>query len=163
MTDALVAGAVWVEQTDLATWVRTSIWGYPAIETLHVFGLAVLVGTAVAFDLRLLGLSSRLPVDALADHLLPWARTGFTLAAFSGLLLLGAQASTFLAQPLFYVKLGAITVAVLNASIFHRGIFRSVSAWNYSPQTPAPAKLAALVSLLAWTAALVCGRWLAYV
>jgi hypothetical protein len=162
MTDALLARAVWLEQTGLATRVRSSTWGYPAVESLHIFGLAVLLGTAVAFDLRLLGLSSRLPVDALAAHLLPWARTGFALALGSGLLLLSTQASVFLAQPLFYIKMGTIGIAVANASIFHRGIFRQVTSWNHSPHTPAPAKVAALISLAAWTTALVCGRWLAY-
>jgi hypothetical protein len=163
MAEAIAAMAVWLEQTAIASWVRASTWGYPAVETVHLFGLAVLIGTAVAFDLRLLGVSSRLPVDAMAQHLLPWARLGFALAVASGLVLLSVQATTFLAQGLFYVKLGAIALAVVNASLFHRGIFRQVSAWNYSPQTPGAAKLAAITSLVCWTVALVCGRWLAYV
>jgi hypothetical protein len=151
------------EDSALAVWLRASAWGYPAVETVHVWGLALLVGTAIAFDLRLLGAGSRLPVDALARLLLPCARTGFAIAAASGVLLFAMQATTFAAQPLFYVKLGAIGVAVVNASIFHRGVFRTIGSWNHSPATPARAKIAALCSLAAWTVALICGRWLAYV
>lgn len=157
-----LAWATWLEHTALATWVRTSTWGYPAVEVVHLFGLALLIGTAVAFDLRLLGLSSRLPADAMARHLLPWARLGFALAAISGLLLFSTQAATFIRQPVFVIKLTALAVGVLNASIFGRGVYRDVAAWNYSPRTPGAAQAAAVVSLLAWTTALVCGRLLAY-
>lgn len=162
MRDGWFGWTTWIEQTTVATWVRTSTWGYPTVEVVHLFGLALLIGTAVAFDLRLLGLSSRIPADALARHLLPWARVGFALALASGLLLFSTQAATFVRQPVFLVKVTAIGVGVVNASIFARGTYQDVAQWNYSPQTPVAAQAAAVVSLLAWTTALVCGRLLAY-
>lgn len=152
-----------LEASSLSVWLRSSTWGYPASESLHIWGLAVLIGTAVAFDLRLLGLGSRLPVDALARFLLPCARLGLAIAAGSGALLFAMQATTFAVLPLFYIKMGSIVVAALNAAIFHRGVFRSVSTWNYNPYTPGAAKAAAIVSLVGWTVVLICGRWLAYV
>lgn len=163
MLQAWLGFAAVAEGSALATWLRSSTWGYPAVETVHIWGLAVLVGTAVAFDLRLLGLSSRLPVDALARFLLPLARTSFALVVISGVVLFSMQATTFAVLPLFYIKMGSIAVAVANTAIFHRGVFRSVSIWNYSPYTPAAAKAAAIVSLAGWTFALICGRFLAYV
>lgn len=160
--EAWMGMAASAEASAIAVWLRSSTWGYPAVEALHIWGLAVLIGTAVAFDLRLLGVASRLPVDALAGFLLPCARVGFGVAVVSGVLLFAMQATTFAAQPLFYVKLASIGVAVANATIFHRGVFRSIAAWNYNPYTPGAAKAAAIVSLIAWTFALICGRWLAY-
>lgn len=162
MVEAWLGIAAAAENTALAAWLRSSTWGYPAVEAVHIWGLAVLLGTAVAFDLRLLGVASRLPVDALARFLLPCARTAFAIAVFSGALLFSMQATTFATQPLFYIKMGTIALAVINTSIFHRGIFRSVATWNYSPYTPGAAKAAAIVSLVCWTFALICGRWLAY-
>lgn len=161
--DAWMGLAAAAEASSIAVWLRASTWGYPAVEAVHIWGLAVLVGTAVAFDLRLLGVASRLPVDALAGFLLPCARIGFGLAVVSGLLLFAMQATSFAAQPLFYVKLATIAIAVINTTIFHRGVFRSIATWNYNPYTPGAAKAAAIVSLVAWTVALICGRWLAYV
>ncbi len=162
MAGAWLGLAAAAEGSALAAWLRSSTWGYPAVESVHLLGLAVLVGTAVAFDLRLLGAVSRLPVDALARLLLPCARVAFAVAALSGLVLFATQATSLAAMPLFYVKMGAIAVAVLNTTIFHRGIFRSVSHWNAGTGTPVPARAAAVVSLVAWTFVLVCGRWLAY-
>lgn len=151
-----------LEGNILAAWLRSSAWGYPAVETLHILGLALLVGSAACFDMRLLGVAPTLPVDAVARFLLPVARIGFGVAVLSGALLFIMQARTFAVLPLFFVKIGTIAVAVVNTVIFHRGIFTSVDQWQHA-SPPSAAKFAAVVSLACWTMALVCGRFLAYV
>jgi hypothetical protein len=152
-----------IESNVLATWLRSSAWGYPAVETLHITGLAVLFGAAVAFDLRLLGVASPLPVDGVARFLLPLARIGFGLAVVSGLTLFMMQARTFAVMPLFFVKMTTVAIAVANTMLFHRGVYTSVSRWSLASRTPRRARVAAVVSLVCWTLVLVCGRFLAYV
>jgi hypothetical protein len=163
MLETWLSLAATVESNVLATWLRSSAWGYPAVETLHIWGLALLVGTAVAFDLRLLGVASLLPVDGVARFLLPLARIGFGLAVVSGLALFMMQARTFAVMPLFFVKMGTVAIAVANTMIFQRGIFVSVGGWGHASPPPRRARVAAVVSLVCWTFALVCGRFLAYV
>lgn len=163
MLDDWMSLAAAVEGNVLATWLRSSAWGYPAVETLHISGLALLFGAAVAFDLRLLGMAALLPVDGVARFLLPLARIGFGLAVLSGLVLFMMQARTFAVMPLFFVKMATVAIAVTNTMIFHRGIFTSVGRWSHASRTPRRARIAAVVSLVCWTLALVCGRFLAYV
>ena len=163
MLEGWVNLAAAVESNVLATWLRSSAWGYPAVETLHISGLALLFGAAVAFDLRLLGVASLLPVDGVARFLLPLARIGFGVAVVSGLVLFMMQARTFAVMPLFFVKMALVAIAVANTMIFHRGIFRSARGWSHGSRTPHRARVAAVVSLVCWTLALVCGRFLAYV
>ena len=151
-----------VEGNVLATWLRSSAWGYPAVETLHISGLALLFGAAVAFDLRLLGVATLLPVDSVARFLLPLARIGFGVAVLSGLVLFMMQARTFAVMPLFFIKMATVAIAVSNTLIFHRGIF-SRSLNGPCLPTPRRAQVAAVVSLVCWTFALICGRFLAYV
>ncbi|MBA2354529.1 MAG: hypothetical protein H0V80_07670 [Acidobacteria bacterium] len=162
MLQSLSGAAVWLEQTPLAAAVRSSTWAYPATEIVHLIGLGLLIGTAVTFDMRLLGVGARLPVALLAAHLLPWSRLGFALLAVTGVLLFAANASTLLNMVLA-IKMASITLAVVNASLFHLGIFKSVDRWDVALPTPGVARLAAVVSLACWTTALVCGRMLAYV
>jgi len=162
MSSTLQALALQLEQSSVGAAVRTSTWMYPGAEVGHLLGLGVLIGTAVAFDLRLLGVARRLPVDALAAFLLPCARAGFALAAVTGALLFAANATT-LTNGVFAAKLAAIGLAALNASLFHRATVQDVAHWNTDAATPVPARLAAVVSLLCWTTAVVCGRLLAYV
>jgi len=163
MLEAWLSLAAAIESNALATWLRSSAWGYPAVETMHIGSLALLFGAAVAFDLRLLGLASLLPADGVARFLLPLARVGFGLTVVSGLVLFMMQARTFAVMPLFFVKMATVAIAVANTMIFHRGVFTSVGGWRQASRPPRRARVAAGVSLVCWTFALVCGRLLAYV
>ncbi len=163
MLEQWLSLAATIEGNALAVWLRSSAWGYPTVETLHLMGLALLIGSAVAFDVRLLGVASTLPIAPVARLLLPIARVGFGVAVVSGGVLFMMQARTFAVMPLFFVKMGAIAVAVANTLIFHRGVFASVGEWSAAMRPPPRARVAAVASLVCWTVALVCGRFLAYI
>ena len=60
------AWLVWLETSGVAAAMRQWQWLYPIVEIVHIVGFVVLVGAAVMFDLRLLGLSRVLPVSAMA-------------------------------------------------------------------------------------------------
>lgn len=156
------AWLVWLETTALAQAMRQWLWLYPAVEIVHIGGIVLLVGAAAMFDLRLLGLSRRLPVADMAHHLLPWARLGLGVMALSGITMFAAHATEFATNPAFRVKLGLITLACLNAAVFHRWPFRAVSAWNVDAAPPLAARCAAVLSLALWSGVIACGRLLAY-
>src|SRR5688500_17788855 len=99
------AWLVWLETTSIAAAMREWLWLYPIVEIFHIIGLALLVGAAVLFDLRLLGLSSTIPVSSLAAHLLPWARRSFLLIAPSGMMMFIAHATEMASNPAFQLKL----------------------------------------------------------
>ena len=152
----------WLETTALAQAMRQWLWLYPVVEIVHIVGIVLLVGAAAMFDLRLLGVSRRLPVAAMARHLLPWARLGLGVMVPTGLLMFSAHATEFAANPAFRLKLALVAAACLNALVFHRWPFRSVSAWNVDAESPPAAKLAAGLSLTLWSGVIACGRLLAY-
>ena len=161
-----MTGLGWLEVLEgsaVGTAMRDSLWLYPAAETLHLLGLATLVGCAAAFDLRLLGVSRHLPARATARHLLTCARTGFAVAAVSGFSLFTADATALADNPAFRWKLALIAIAGLNALRFHLGPFRTANDWDRGVPTPVPAKVAAAVSLLVWVGAVAAGRLIAYV
>jgi hypothetical protein len=152
----------WLEMTALGQAMRQWLWLYPIVEIVHIAGFVMLVGGAAMFDLRLLGLSRRLPVAAMARHLLPWSRLGLAVVGPSGLMMFVAHATEMAASPVFRLKLLLIAAAGLNAAVFHRWSFKSVDAWNHNAVTPAPARVSAAVSLILWTGVISCGRLLAY-
>lgn len=153
----------WLDQTGLATFMRSSPWAYPLTEALHIIGLALLVGSAALFDLRLLGVTSAMPVTLAARHLLRVAHAGLVLAAVSGFLLFSAAPFEMTANAAFRLKLVLLVVAGLNALRFHLGPFRSVSAWDSHAPTPRGARIAALLSLGLWAGVIICGRLIGYV
>jgi hypothetical protein len=156
------AWLVWLESSALAVAMRQWLWFYPAVEIAHITGLAMLVGAAAMFDLRLLGVSRRLPVADLARHLLPWARAGFALVVPTGLMMFIAHATEMATNPAFQLKLTLVALAVGNATIFHRWPFRSVARWNVDAPAPPAARVAAALSLTLWIGVIACGRLLAY-
>ena len=156
------AWLVWLESSAVAVAMRQWLWLYPVVEIVHITGIVGLVGGAVMFDLRLLGISRGLSVAALAGHLLSWARVGLGLVVLSGALMFTAHATEWAENPAFRVKILLIVVAGLNAWAFHRWPFRSVAGWDRDTVAPPCARLAAVVSIVLWLAVIACGRLLAY-
>src|SRR5205809_423377 len=103
---------VWLESTGPASWVResSSLWAYPTVLFLHTLGMAIVAGLSTAIDLRILGLAPGVPVSPL-EKLFPLIWIGFWINAFSGTLLLMADATTKFLNPVFYVKLTFIALA----------------------------------------------------
>lgn len=137
------------------SWIVTSPWAYPALEVVHLLGVALLLGNLVAFELRVWGAATELPVAALARLSLGLALTGFALAAASGLLMFASQPLELLANRSFVLKLGLLALAGLNAALFHaRGGLKRLDGL---------ARMQTLVSLGLWIGAIIAGRWIAYV
>jgi hypothetical protein len=156
------AWLVWLESSAVAVAMRQWLWLYPVVEIVHITGIVALVGGAVMFDLRLLGLSRGLPVAALATHLLPWARVGLGLVALSGVLMFTAHATEWAENPAFQLKIALIGAAGVNAWAFHRWPFRGVARWDRDVTAPPRARVAAVLSIALWLSVIACGRLLAY-
>ncbi|MFC7731367.1 hypothetical protein [Actinomadura keratinilytica] len=120
---------------------------------VHLAGLALLIGSATAFDLRLLGVSRALSVRTLGTHLLRWTWTGFALAAASGLLLFSANATALAANTAFQVKLAVIALAGCNAAVFHTVHTCTIASWDTGAAPPPLVRLTGAASLLLWLTA----------
>lgn len=140
--------------------MRSSPALYPAVEILHIIGFVVLVGSILALDLRLLGLARAIPIQPMAQLLLPMSRFGFLLAISMGFLLFSADASHVVRNPAFQSKLLLIAAALVNIVIAHLGPWRRLALWG--TEAPGGAKVTALLSLLLWLGVVCAGRLIAY-
>lgn len=143
--------------------MRDSIWLYPVVETVHIIGFVILVGAVIMFDLRVLGLSKRVPVRMLAQHLLPWAVAALLLIVPTGFLMFSADARGLINNRAFVVKMVLLMLAATNAAAFHMGALRNVEQWDQETTAPRSARLHATASLLIWLGVITCGRMIAYV
>lgn len=149
--------------TSLSVFLRESTWSYPALEVVHIIGIALVFGVILSFDLRVLGRHTTLPLDTLGRHLLPWVWTGFVLNAASGTLLFVSNPVEFAANPALVAKLALIGVAGLNAAVFYWRITPTMPAWNRDSPAPLSARTSAVLSIALWLAVIVAGRMIAYV
>lgn len=154
----------WLERTGVGRSVRKSLWQFPVIETVHIFGIILLVGATSILDLRLMGLTFRDgPVSKLAGRFIPWALAGFVIQVVIGLLLFSSEASKMYGNLGFQIKMVLIVIAGLIALIFHSVAYKSVGKWDRDPVGPLSAHAAGLVSILLWFGIVAAGRWIAYV
>lgn len=158
-----VAGwIVWLEHSGLGEYARHSVWLYPLCGVLHLVGLGLLVGSILAFDLRLVGLTKRLALDAAARQLLPTALIGFALSLTTGFVMFCADATHLARNPVFLIKLCVIALAGLNAALFHARASRAVIAGRATAPALRHATLAGALSITFWLGAVTLGRLIAY-
>ena len=129
-------------------------WAYPALEAAHIVGIALLVGNLVLLELRVWGAAPELPLRPLARLSLAIALAGFGLVVLTGLAMFSAQPGEHLANRVFVIKMGLVSLAGLNAALFH--------ARDGLGRLDAMAKAQTVLSLGIWVAVIICGRWIAY-
>jgi uncharacterized membrane protein len=121
-------------------------WLFPVVQSVHLVGLALLVGTIVLVDLRLLG--SRLrreEASRLAAELAPWTRAGIIIVGITGPLMFWSDIPRYVNNPAFLIKMGLLLLAVTH----HFTTYRWMS------------KLTAVVSLILWSSVVLAGRAIA--
>ncbi len=146
-----------LEGIALAQTLRGSRWLYAGVNAAHIFAVALLIGSVVPLNLRLLGVWRGVSREAVVRVLAPVAASGLALALLTGPLLFSVRAREYAAVGFLQLKLVLIAAAVLATLSLcrtHGFLLRE------APQ----ARLAghAVFSLVCWTGALVCGRLIAF-
>jgi hypothetical protein len=146
----------WLESTALRLWIveSPSLLAFPGILAAHTVGLGLLAGLNVALDVRLLGVARAIPPVAFT-RFLPVMWVGLVVNVVTGLALLLAYPTKALTNPVFYLKLALIGVALA----ILRVVVRHVRA---APEISGTTKVLAALSLVVWAAVITAGRLLAY-
>ena len=135
-----------------------SIWTYPTVLTLHTIGLAILVGASIVVHLRVLSVGTGVP----ARRLLPMYRFmlyGFLINLATGVILFITQAADRVVDPIFYLKLGSIGLALVLGLIVRR---RAIDPGPAGGESLSRTRVLSVAALALWTTAIVTGRLMAY-
>jgi len=146
-----------LSQSDIATYLRFSRWGYAAVNTTHVFGIALLVGAIVPLDLRLMGAWPGIAHRDLTRVLVPVAGAGLAIAIVTGVLLFSVRADEYAGLGVFWAKMALLALGAASALVAHLWFGRwleTASRWQLF-------RIGA-VSLICWVGVLVAGRMIAF-
>lgn len=146
-----------LSQSDIATYLRFSRWGYAAVNTTHVFGIALLVGAILPLDLRLMGAWQSVAHRDLARVLIPVAATGVAIAMTTGFLLFSVRAGEYADLSVFWVKMTLLALGVASALVAHLRHGR----WLGSASRRQLFRIGAL-SMTCWIGVLIAGRMIAF-
>jgi len=138
-----------------------SAWGWPIAESIHFFGLCLLIGCVGVFDLRMLGVARGIPLEAL-HRLVPFGVLGFTLNLITGVMFLSSAPDQYLYNPAFQIKMLFMALAAANMLLFYRSVFQSAKSTPVEMVMPRAAVLMGAFSLLCWSMVIVWGRLITY-
>ena len=137
--------------------IGESLWLFPVIQVVHLFGLAVLGGAVIVMDLRLLGagLRNTTPARVLANTR-PWFLVGLVVMIGTGVPLFLSETTKCCFNHSFEVKITALFLAVLHTFAVRDRI-------AIRPEASACAMQGvAVLSLGLWFTVAAAGRWIGF-
>jgi hypothetical protein len=139
--------------------VRNSLYIFPMFEVAHVVALALVFGTIMIVDLRILGLASTSrPYTRVSADVLKWTWWAFGLAVFTGVLMFVTNARVYFHNGFFRAKFVLMALAGVNMLVFQLTSGRHPESWDTAPVAPRSAKFAAIASLALWALVIGMGR-----
>ncbi|MDE0628745.1 MAG: hypothetical protein OXH99_20305 [Bryobacterales bacterium] len=149
----------WLEDTTIGAVIRESLWLFPVIEAVHLLALALLGGTILLVDLRLLGFGLRSqPVAALAEGVHPWLVGGLLTMVATGVPMFLSEAIKCYYSPPFWYKMFFLVVAIP----YTFSVRKRVAAADPARLGPVWGRLTALASMGLWFCVGFSGRWIAF-
>jgi hypothetical protein len=142
----------WADATWWGVLIRQSIWGFAIVETIHLFGLMLLLGGIFVISMRLLGLMMvNRPVFEIAEDINTWMLVGLALMLVSGVSLWASEAIRMFHSPWFWLKMAFLLVSL----IFQFTLYRKATRRGAPPDLE---KLTGVIALILWFGVGLWGR-----
>jgi hypothetical protein len=155
--------AAWLHHTPLSLALQTQVrWLWPLSESLHFAGLALLIGVAGMFDLRLMGVMKKVPIAVVAEFM-PWAVVGFAINLVTGLIFVISEPAQYFSNPTWWVKVAFLVVSGSNAIIYQVAFAARAAQLPANVDTPTSFKIIGALSLLSWFGVLWAGRMMPFI
>ena len=152
-----------ISSTGVAHWVNTMLGAFAVVEAFHVLGVAIVFGSMLIVDLRLVGFpSTARPFTEIAAETLKWTWGAFALALITGALLFSTNPVFYFENFEFRMKMVLLVLAGLNMAIFEYYTVRSVSNWDSNAPVPLGGRIAGSLSLMFWIGVVTFGRLIGF-
>jgi hypothetical protein len=137
--------------------MRSSKWLFPVIACIHLMGLAVIGGSVLVVDLRLLGFGlRRQPLAMVAREAQRWLLLSLMVLLPTGFLLFMSKAVQCYTLPAFWIKMTSLFLAL----VFTFAVRRRVLLADETRMNPFWCKAVAVVSLSLWASVAIAGKWI---
>jgi hypothetical protein len=140
----------------MADFIKHS-WVFPVIQSVHIIGLTMLVGTTCLVDFCLLGIGIRRQTASdIASGLSPWTTAGLLMVLVTGPLMFSSDLARYLNNPAFLLKMALLALALAGHFTLHRRVVRDSAELDATRR-----KLASVLSLILWSSVVLAGRAIA--
>jgi uncharacterized protein DUF6644 len=159
-TTPVVDFSLWLSDRSMSLWLDTHFWAIPIMQCFHILAISAAFGSILMINLRIYRLAGTDRTFAETERrYVRWIWWSLLVLLISGIGMTIAEPVRELVNPVFWIKMPLVVVAVLVSLWFHHRVMRRLAAGG----TAGPViKTAALLIIVLWMVIMLCGRWIAY-
>ncbi len=144
------------EDSFIGQYIRGSTWLFPVIESFHLLGLAVLGGSVVIGDFRLMGFILKTESTSyVVKQTRTWFKLGFCLLVLTGVPLFLSEAVKCYYSRAFWIKMICLTIGIAFTFFIRNPLVLKIEEGKLI-------SLLGLSSFLLWTVVAASGRWIGF-
>jgi hypothetical protein len=149
----------WLEASALGAFMKDLPATFAAVEAVHLMGLALLGGTVLAQDLRLLNVVMKdVPSNVVTEQTHRWFKIGLWILVCTGVPMLAGVATKCYHNPFYWTKMIALGVGILFVFTLKQPLLRG----DHALLKPMTLKLMAFASMSVWFLVAASGRWIGF-
>jgi hypothetical protein len=157
----LVCG--WLESTRLSQAIQANDWVVPMLQTVHILAIAVIAGSALMIDLRLIGISGMdLPLKRSFSRFMPLIWWGLVVLLATGAVMIVGEPTRSLKNPMFQLKMALLIAAIVVTGLLQLLFRREPASSAVSIRRQNIGTALAVISIMVWSGIIFAGRWIAY-
>jgi hypothetical protein len=156
--------ALWLSTTSPSVFIQEhNTWAIPTIQSVHIVGIAMVMGSVLMIDLRILGWAwMDQTLQQTTRRFGPWLTGSLWLMLVTGILMVIGEPVRELVTFSFWLKMALVTIGTMVAVIFQRVLRRHDEHWEESLVRRPTIKALAILTFLVWACVIVLGRLIAY-
>jgi putative copper export protein len=156
--------ANWLSTTTPSVFIQEhNGWAIPAIQSIHIIGIAMVMGSILMIDLRILGWAGRdQTLLETTRRFGPWLTGSLWLLLATGLLMVIGEPVRELVTFSFWMKMALVAVGTCVAAIFRITLRRHERRWEDTLTHRSSIKGVAIFTFFLWACIVVLGRLIAY-
>ena len=156
--------AKWLSTTFLSVLIqRHNSWVIPTIQTIHIVGIGVVLGSVFMIDLRVLGWAGMdQTLRQTTTRFGPWLTAALYVQLATGVLMVIGEPVRELVTFSFWFKMVFVAVGTLIAAIFQITLRNHEQKWEEILVNRRSIKCLAVLTFLIWVCIIILGRLIAY-
>jgi hypothetical protein len=156
--------AEWLSLTVPSVFIQNhNAWLIPAIQSIHIVAIGIVMGSVLLIDLRILGWAGTdQTLGQTTRRFAPWLTGGLCLLLATGILMVIGEPVRELVTFSFWLKMFLVALSTAIALVFLTRVRKREAEWEETILGRRSTKWMAILVFLIWVFIIVLGRLIAY-
>ena len=156
--------AEWLSTTAPSVFIQTNNgWVVPGLQSIHIVGIALILGAIFMIDLRILGLAGRdQTLSETTSRFGPWLTGALCLLLATGILQVIGEPVRELVSFSFWLKMALVAISTVIVVAFQKSLRKRREEWEQVLVNRGGIKALTVFTFLIWAFIIILGRLIAY-